>query len=56
MTDTPDTHGQVQLFCQLRDGKDEEYAYWQSWPVYQRLAAASELSVEGYRLKGMLRL
>jgi hypothetical protein len=54
MDETSHTRGQVRLFTSFAAAKDEEYAYWQSRPVYERLAAASELSVEGYRLKGTL--
>jgi hypothetical protein len=34
--------------------KDEEYAYWQSRPAHERLAAVTELSIQAYRLKGTL--
>lgn len=54
MDDTSHTRGQVRLLISFAAAKDEEYAYWQSQPVHERLAAASELSIEGYRLKGML--
>jgi len=54
MDESSHTRGQVRLFTSFAAAKDEEYAYWQSRPVYERLAAASELSVEGYRLKGTL--
>ena len=32
--------------------KVEEYRYWQSRPVYERVAAVSELTQEHYALKG----
>ncbi len=32
--------------------KAEEYRYWQSRPVHERVAAVSELSQEHYALKG----
>jgi hypothetical protein len=32
--------------------KADEYRYWQSRPVHERVAAVSELTEEGYRLKG----
>lgn len=31
--------------------KAEEYRYWQSRPVHERLDTAAELSVMGYQLK-----
>ena len=54
MDDTSHTRGQVRRFTSFAAAKDEEYVYWQSRPVHERLAAASELSIEGYRLKGTL--
>jgi hypothetical protein len=35
------------------DKKADEYRYWQSRPVWERVAAVSELTEEGYRMKGM---
>jgi hypothetical protein len=32
--------------------KAEEYRYWQSRPVHERVAAVSELTVDGCTLKG----
>ena len=32
--------------------KADEYRYWQSRSVYERLDAISELTIEGYTLKG----
>ena len=32
--------------------KADEYRYWQSRPVHERVDAVSELTVEGYTLKG----
>jgi hypothetical protein len=32
--------------------KAEEYRYWQSRPVHERVAAVSELTQEHYALKG----
>lgn len=32
--------------------KAEEYRYWQSRPVHERIAAVSELTQEHYALKG----
>ena len=33
--------------------KADEYRYWQSRPVHERVAAVSELTEEGYKLKGL---
>jgi hypothetical protein len=32
--------------------KAEEYRYWQSRPVHERIAAVSELTQEQYAMKG----
>jgi hypothetical protein len=34
--------------------KAEEYRYWQSRPIHERMAAAVELTLTGYALKGMV--
>jgi hypothetical protein len=51
---TRNTRGTFRRFTTFEVMKDEEYAYWQSRPVHERFAAVTELSEEGYRLKGML--
>jgi hypothetical protein len=51
---TQNTRGTFRRFTSFAAMKDDEYAYWQSRPIHERLAAVSELSVEGYRLKGTL--
>ncbi len=33
--------------------KADEYRYWQSRPVYERMDAVSELTTAAYSLKGM---
>jgi len=53
-TGTPPTRGTMRRFGGFADMKDDEYRYWQSRPVPERLAAVSALSIEGYRLKGTL--
>jgi hypothetical protein len=37
----------------LDEIKAEEYRYWQSRPTWERVAAVSELTREGYALKGV---
>jgi hypothetical protein len=51
---TPSVRGTVRRFDSFADMKADEYRYWHSRPVYERLAAVSDLSIEGYRLKGIL--
>jgi hypothetical protein len=46
--------GTLQRFASFSDMKADEYRYWHSRPVCERLAAVSELSIEGYRMKGIL--
>ena len=58
-TDLGDTgmrpvRGTLRRFDSFADMKAEEYRYWDSRPVHERLAAVSELSIEGYLLKGIL--
>ena len=47
----------VQRFARTAEGfrraKAEEYAYWQSRPIWERVAAVAELSEQAYRMKGM---
>ena len=38
----------------LDEIKAEEYRYWQSRPVYERLAAVSEITQEQYAMKGLV--
>ncbi len=37
----------------FEEAKDEEYRYWQSVSPAERLAAAWQLSMEQYRMKGI---
>jgi hypothetical protein len=43
----------IRKYASLQEMKADEYRYWQSRPVHERLAAVSELTEEGYRLKGV---
>lgn len=59
LTDPADTgprpvRGTLTRFAGFADMKADKYRYWHSRPVHERLAAVSELSIEGYRLKGTL--
>ena len=44
----------LRKYTSFDEMKADEYRYWHSRPVHERLAAVSELSIEGYRLKGIL--
>lgn len=53
-TDARPVRGTLRRFDSFADMKADEYRYWHSRPVNERLAAVSELSIEGYQLKGTL--
>ena len=53
-TDPPPVRGTLRRFDNFADMKADEYRYWYSRPVHERLTAVSELSIEGYKLKGTL--
>jgi len=44
----------IRKFTSLADMKAEEYRYWQSRPVHERVAAVSELTQEQYEMKGLV--
>jgi hypothetical protein len=44
----------VRKFASFEEMKDEEYRYWQSVSPSERIAAIFELSVEAYRMKGII--
>jgi hypothetical protein len=41
----------VRIFGNHKDMKAEEYRYWQSRPVHERMSAVTELTVAAYKLK-----
>lgn len=41
----------IRRYTEFDEMKADEYRYWQSRPVHERLDTAAELSVMGYRLK-----
>jgi hypothetical protein len=53
-TATPPARGTLRRFDSFADMKADEYRYWQSRPVHERLNAVSALSIEGYQMKGTL--
>jgi len=42
----------IRKYRNFDEMKADEYRYWQSRPVHERMAAVSELNEEGYKLKG----
>lgn len=42
----------IRKFTEFEELKAEEYRYWQNRPVYERVAAVSELTQEHYAMKG----
>lgn len=42
----------IRKFTDFDELKAEEYRYWQSRPVHERVNAVSELTQEHYALKG----
>ncbi len=42
----------IRKYTDFEEMKADEYRYWQSRPVYERVAAVSELTREGYAMKG----
>lgn len=50
MKDTPIT---IHKYTDFDEIKADEYRYWQSRPVHERLDTAAELSMMGYQLKDL---
>ena len=42
----------IRKYTDFEEMKADEYRYWQSRPVHERVAAVSELAQEHYALKG----
>ena len=42
----------IRKFANFDEMKADEYRYWQSRPVHERVAAVAEPTEEGYKLKG----
>ena len=42
----------IRKYTSLDEMKADEYRYWQSRPVHERISAVSELSQEQYAMKG----
>jgi hypothetical protein len=50
MDDAPIT---IRKYTDFDEIKADEYRYWQSRPIWERVAAVSELTLDGYALKGI---
>ena len=44
----------VRKYTNFDDMKADEYRYWQSRPVHERVTAVSELTQEQYAMKGLV--
>jgi hypothetical protein len=42
----------LRIFTNRNDMKAEEYRYWQSRPVHERMSAVTEITLTAYGLKG----
>lgn len=42
----------LRKFASLKDMKAEEYRYWHSRPVHERMSAVAEITLAAYGLKG----
>lgn len=51
MDDAQNTRWTLRRFTSFDAMKAEEYAYWQSRPAHERIAAISEITTEAYRMK-----
>ena len=43
----------IRRYDSFEQMKADEYRYWQSRPIYERVAAVSELTEDGYKMKGV---
>jgi hypothetical protein len=43
----------IRKYTSHKEMKADEYRYWQSRPVHERMDAVSELTTAAYALKGM---
>lgn len=43
----------IRRYTDFDEMKADEYRYWQSRPIHERVAAVSELTEQGYRMKGV---
>jgi hypothetical protein len=45
----------IRKYTDFKEMKADEYRYWQSRPVHERVNAVSELTQEYYAMKGAIR-
>ncbi len=43
----------IRRYTDFDEMKADEYRYWQGRPIHERVAAVSELTEEGYKMKGV---
>jgi hypothetical protein len=43
----------VRVYDSFAEMKADEYRYWQSRPVHERMAAVSEITLAAYAMKGI---
>jgi hypothetical protein len=43
----------IRRYTDFDEMKADEYRYWQSRPIHERLAAVAQLTEDGYRMKGL---
>jgi hypothetical protein len=43
----------IRKYTSHEEAKADEYRYWQSRPVHERMDAVSEITLAAYALKGM---
>jgi hypothetical protein len=43
----------IHKYVSHKEMKVDEYRYWQSRPVHERMAAVAEITLTAYALKGM---
>jgi len=42
----------IRIYSSPKEMKADEYRYWQSRPVYERMTAVSEITLASYAMKG----
>jgi hypothetical protein len=42
----------IRKYTSFDEMKEDEYRYWQSRPIHERIAAVSQLTQEQYAMKG----
>jgi hypothetical protein len=44
----------VRKYDSLKEMKADEYRYWQSRPVHERMSAVAEITLAAYAMKGQI--